>query len=61
MTEQPNDKSFVQSWMDAEKKDRPDSEIVKAIAKFTVKDELDGAKLLAALKVMAKSKQESDG
>jgi len=60
MTDQSSDKSFVQSWIDAEQRDHPDSEIIKAIAKFTANDELDGAKLLAALKAMVKPEAEAD-
>ena len=60
MSDQPSDKSFVQSWTEAENKDHPDSKIVKAIAKFTAEDELNEAKLLAVLKAMAKPSGEED-
>lgn len=60
MTDQPSDKSFVQSWIEAEKNSHADSEILKAIDTHTTKDELDEAKLLAALKAMGKSGGEED-
>lgn len=60
MTEQPSDKSFVQRWIDAERNAYPESEIVKAIAKLTAEDELNEAKLLSALKAMAKPSGEEN-
>ena len=60
MTDKPSDESFVQSWIGSEKREHPDSEIVKALARFTTKSELDEAKLLASLKVMAKPQAKAD-
>ena len=60
MAEQMGHKDFVQGWIEAEKKDHSDCTVVKAIAEFTDKNELNEPKLLAALKAIAKQEAEGD-
>jgi hypothetical protein len=52
--EQEKPKSFVSTWVEAETKAHPACAIVKAIAGFTKADEINEAKLLSALKTLAK-------
>jgi hypothetical protein len=60
VAEQTAKKGFVQGWIEAEKKEHPECEVVEAIARFTVKDELNEAKLLVALKAMTKPEVEGE-
>lgn len=53
-------KDFVREWVEAETKAYAQCPVVNAIARHTDKSELDEAKLLVALKTMAKQEAEED-